>query len=50
MQKMHDALAGNKRARAEGEREIRYSMDMLLLSSRATVDEPLTSIGHAERE
>ena len=35
-----DALAGNKRARAEGEREIRYgSVDMLCgLSSRATVD------------
>ena len=26
MQKMQDAIAGNKRARAEGEREIRYAL------------------------
>ena len=26
MQKMHDAIAGNKRARAESEREIRYAL------------------------
>ena len=40
-----DAIAGNKRARAEGEREIRCFMDMLLLSSRATVDMLWLSIG-----